>query len=100
MKKVIDKYDFVVYSVCSLENLNNNLRKGGRFMKFNYNKLLGLMKEKQITQLELAEKLGITTPTLSLKLNNKARFKQGEIVTICDFLGIDAGSIGSYFFTV
>jgi transcriptional regulator with XRE-family HTH domain len=69
-------------------------------MRFNYNKLLGLMKEKQITQLELAKKLGITTPTLSLKLNNKARFKQSEIVTICDFLGIDAGSIGSYFFTV
>lgn len=69
-------------------------------MKFNYNKLLGLMKEKQITQLELAKKLGIATPTLSLKLNNKARFKQSEIVTICDILGIDGGSIGSYFFTV
>lgn len=69
-------------------------------MKFNYNKLLGLMKEKQVTQLELAKKLGIATPTLSLKLNNKARFKQSEIVAICDFLGIDAGNIGSYFFTV
>lgn len=28
MKRAIDKYDFVVYSVCGLENLNNNLRKG------------------------------------------------------------------------
>lgn len=69
-------------------------------MAFDYNKLLGLMKEKQITQSSLAEKIGNTTTTLSLKLNNKAKFKQSEIVQICDILGIDSENIGHYFFTL
>lgn len=68
-------------------------------MAFDYSKLLGLMKEKQVTQAELAKRIGNTTTTLSLKLNNKARFKQGEIVQICEILGIDGDNIGAYFFT-
>lgn len=69
-------------------------------MAFDYNKLLGLMREKQITQTDLARQIGNTAATLNLKLNNKAKFKQSEIVQICEILGIDGDSIGAYFFTI
>lgn len=68
-------------------------------MAFDYDKLLGLMKEKRITQYDLAKLIGNTTATLNLKLNNKAKFKQSEIIQICEILGIDGDNIGAYFFT-
>ena len=68
-------------------------------MAFDYSKLLGLMREKQITQNELAVQIGNTLATLNLKLNNKAKFKQSEIVQICEILGIEGDDIGTYFFT-
>lgn len=67
-------------------------------MSFNYNKLLGKMREKKITQENLANKIGNSPVTLSLKLNNKARFKQAEISAICDILNIRDCEIGEYFF--
>lgn len=68
-------------------------------MSFDYSKLLGRMKEKQFNQEKLAEKIGNTPATLSLKLNNKAKFKQSEISVICDVLDIGYSDIGDYFFT-
>lgn len=68
-------------------------------MVFNYDKLVGLMREKKVTQEMLALKIGNTPTTLSFKLNNKANFKQSEIVKICDYLGIAGENIGTYFFT-
>lgn len=67
-------------------------------MPYDYSKLLGKMKEKNITQDILAKLIGLQPPTLSQKLNNKAKFKQAEISKICDVLDIDAGEIGLYFF--
>ena len=67
-------------------------------MPYDYSKLLGRMKEKNITQDVLAKRIGLQPTTLSQKLNNKARFKQSEISLICDILDIDAGQIGVYFF--
>lgn len=67
-------------------------------MSFNYDKLLGLMREKKITQQELAKQIGNTTATLNLKLNNKARFKQTEIIKICEVLDISENDIVAYFF--
>ena len=67
-------------------------------MTYNYSKLLGRMREKNITQEILAKKIGLQPPTLSQKLNNKAKFKQAEISNICDVLDIDAKEIGGYFF--
>lgn len=68
-------------------------------MPYNYSKLLGRLKEKNITQDILAKKIGLQPPTLSQKLNNKAKFKQGEISRICDILDISASEIGAYFFS-
>lgn len=67
-------------------------------MLYDYSKLLGRMKEKNITQDVLAKKIGMQSPTLSQKLNNKARFKQAEISLICEVLDIEANQIGTYFF--
>ena len=67
-------------------------------MPYDYSKLLGRMKEKNVTQDILARKIGLQPPTLSQKLNNKARFKQAEISMICEILDIEANQIGAYFF--
>lgn len=69
-------------------------------MSFDYSKLLGRMREKNITQEVLAERIGNTPSTLSLKLNNKAKFKQPEIADICKILDISSNLIGTYFFTI
>lgn len=68
-------------------------------MPYDYSKLLGRLKEKRITQDVLAKKVKIKPTTLSLKLNNKAKFKQSEISSICKILDIEAAQIGDYFFT-
>lgn len=68
-------------------------------MSYNYGKLLWKMKEKHITQEMLAAKIGLQAPTLSQKLNNKAKFKQTEISKICNVLDIKSIEIGQYFFT-
>lgn len=67
-------------------------------MAFNYSKLLGKIKEQHLTQEQLAEKIGITSSTLNLKLNNKAVFTAKEIEAIRNVLGMTAHEIGAYFF--
>ena len=65
---------------------------------FDYSKLLGRIKEKGFTQESLAKHIGIRPGTMSDKLNNKARFKQPEIIMICEALDIALSEIGVYFF--
>lgn len=67
-------------------------------MGFDYSKLLGKMREKNITQEKLAKELNLQAPTLSQKINNKAHFKQSEIFKIIKLLNIDSNEIGEYFF--
>ena len=69
-------------------------------MPFDYSKLLGRIKECGYTQEELAEKIGITKATMSLKLNNKAFFTQPEIEKIRKILSIARDEVGLYFFTL
>lgn len=68
--------------------------------KYNYSKLLGRMKERGITQEQLAKEIGITEATLNAKLNNKFNFKSDEIDAICRVLDIPNDEIGAYFFCV
>lgn len=65
---------------------------------FDYSKLLGRIKENGLTQAALAEKIGMSETTISLKLNNKADFSQREIRKICNTLKIDDANIYDYFF--
>ena len=42
-----------------------------------------------LTQIELANEMGVTPVTLSNKINNKIEFKASEIRNIADILGLD-----------
>ena len=64
----------------------------------NIDKLKGLMKEKRVTQSELAEKLGIKTCTMNQKLNGKRDLSLDEAEIIAEVLDIDVGDFGKYFF--
>lgn len=68
-------------------------------MVYDYSKLLGRIKECGFTQETLAKHIGITKSSMSLKLNNKASFRQIEIFSICVALDIGSGEVGVYFFT-
>lgn len=50
------------------------------------------------TQNDLARTLGITTSTLSWKINHRAEFKQSEIKAIADRYGLTGEEIKSMFF--
>ena len=68
-------------------------------MGFDYSKLLGKIKECNLTQEALAKRIGIAESSMCLKLNNKAGFRHREIFLICEVLKIAADEIGVYFFT-
>lgn len=70
----------------------------GEKTKYNYSLLLGKMREKGFTQERLAKRLNLSAVSLNLSLNNKRPFKQGEMLTICEALGIDICDIEKYFF--
>ena len=69
-------------------------------MAYEYNKLLGRITEKYKTQGRFAEAMGMSERSMSLKLNSKIPFKQGEITKACALLGIEDADIPSYFFTL
>lgn len=66
--------------------------------KFDYSKLRGKIREFG-TQEAFANAIGISTVTLSEKLNNKSQFTQNEINKTVDILKIEPEEIPIYFFT-
>lgn len=66
---------------------------------YNYSKLLGLMREKNITQENLAEYVGMSEVTLNKKLNNNSQFKQNEMVSILNVLALPITDVVTIFFT-
>ena len=69
-------------------------------LKFDYTKLLAKVLLNEFTLEKLAELIGISLYTLSLKLSGKAYFKHEEIFKLCEVLGIGNEEIGAYFFTL
>lgn len=69
-------------------------------MPYNYSKLLGRIVEKVGTQSNFAEKMELSERSVSLKLNGKVGWKQGEIAKACQVLEIDDVEIPAYFFTM
>lgn len=69
-------------------------------MKFNYSKLLGRMKEMGFTLETLADAIGMSKGTLSVKLNNHFYFTTAQIVSICKVLKIAIKDIPLYFYQI
>jgi transcriptional regulator with XRE-family HTH domain len=67
-------------------------------MKYNYSKLLGRIRERGLTQEQLAKAIGRNKGTISAKINNQFSFTQEEMDDICKVLNIPNEEIGEYFF--
>lgn len=68
-------------------------------MKFDYGKLRELMRDKNVTQTDLARVVGLSERSISLKFNGKIYWKQNEIYAVARVLEIPDGSVCEYFFT-
>lgn len=66
----------------------------------NTDKLKSRMIEFHITQAELAEKLGIATPTMCQKINNLRPFTLEEAEKVSRILEISNDEFGTYFFAI
>ena len=66
---------------------------------YNYNKLLGAIRENRITQDELAEAVGISGTSLRSKLKGTTQFKADEIQNIMAVLNLPLDDVVAYFFT-
>ena len=69
-------------------------------MAFNYNKLRGKIVEIYGSQIEFAKAMKWSEKTLSLKLNGKVPWKQTDIMTAVQILGLSESDIQDYFFSV
>lgn len=67
-------------------------------MNFNYQKLLGAIREKGFSQESLALQAHMSPASLSLKLNNKREFRQGEMYRILEALDIPINRLSDYFY--
>lgn len=65
---------------------------------YNYNKLLGKMKERNVTQEDLATALKISSASLNRRLKNHAEFRQSEMKDALRFLNVELSAIEEYFF--
>ena len=69
-------------------------------MPYDYSKLSGIIVEKFGTRGAFADKIGMSERTLSLKMNGKVEWKQNEIYSACQLLGISDDQITDYFFAI
>lgn len=65
---------------------------------YNYGKLRGKIREVFDTQSAFAKGMGMSTTSLSTKLNNKIEFSQREMDKATDLLKINKEEIAEYFF--
>lgn len=68
-------------------------------MRFDYSKLLDRIIEVYTTQYMFAREMGLSERTVSLKLNNKVRWKDTEIFKVVELLNLNPDDIKDYFFT-
>lgn len=69
-------------------------------MAFDYSKLRGRIREIFKTQSSFAKEMGMSTTSLSAKLNNLVEFSQKEIDRAVKLLKISQEEIPAYFFTL
>lgn len=64
----------------------------------NTNKIKGRMSEKQLTQKDIADKLGLAQPTVNQKINNIRPMDLNEAEKLSDILEIPENEFALYFF--
>ena len=69
-------------------------------MAFNYNKLRGKIVEIYGSQIAFAKAMKWSEKTLSLKLNGKVPWRQTDIMTAVQILGLSESDIQDYFCAV
>lgn len=67
-------------------------------MEFDYSKLLGAMREKGVTQADVAKIAGVSETSLRSKLKNRTEFRDSEMLLIKKYL--DLPNYEDYFFTL
>lgn len=65
-------------------------------MEFDYSKLLGAMREKGVTQADVAKVAGVSETSLRSKLKNRTEFRDSEMLLIKKYL--DLPNYEDYFF--
>lgn len=65
-------------------------------MEFDYSKLLGAMREKGVTQADVAKIAGVSETSLRSKLKNRTEFRDSEMLLIKRYL--DLPNYEDYFF--
>lgn len=86
------------WTIDVIAHIFKGLKGGDKMTKFDYSKLRGKIREFG-TQEAFANAIGISTVTLSERLNNKSQFTQNEINKTVDILKIEPEEIPIYFFT-
>lgn len=90
IKNHIDKQNLIGYSWF------RNIKQGGS--KMNFSKLRGRIKEEGLSEKEFAEKISLSSATLSARLNGKVDWNLSEIKSACNVLSIAEYDIPKYFF--
>ena len=77
-------------------------KERGKEMKFNYSKLRGRIVEKFGSIKAFADAYGLSTVTMSNKLNGKVAISQDDIMKMasCEMLDIPPSELHEYFFTL
>lgn len=65
-------------------------------MEFDYSKLLGAIREKGVTQADVAKIAGVSETSLRSKLKNRTEFRDSEMLLIKKYL--DLPNYEDYFF--
>lgn len=68
-------------------------------MGYSYDKLRGKIIEIYGSQEKFATEIGISSNSLSKKMNGKTGISQRDIIKWSELLGIDSSEYGEYFFT-
>ncbi len=69
-------------------------------MNFEHKKLRALMEEKGITNEELGKVIGVSERAVRRRFAGEVLFNTREIMRVCNFLGISAKQMPSYFFPI
>ena len=65
----------------------------------NSDKIKGLMRERRVTQADLAKKLELKPCSVNQKINNKRSMTVDEAEIIASYLGIEDKNFATYFFS-